>query len=226
MVRYQPGRAGLPGTRQTPVTTALIVVNVVLFFAALASDSLTANSWMFPVLMRNGGQWYRLFSSFFVTNSYLDVALNMWCLIVMGRLIEPALGKWRYLALYLLSGLGGSVAYYLLGNPFQPAAGASGAIFGLFGGYFVLARRSSVNTSGILTLIGINLAFSFIIPDIAWQAHVGGLVAGLIVAGGFGLARSRRNREELAADILIVVVVAAACGALFLLAQPGALSVG
>jgi membrane associated rhomboid family serine protease len=223
VVRYQPGAAALPRLSQTPLTTALIVVNVVLFVAASASDSLTQNSWVYPVLMQHGGQWYRLFSSFFVTNSYLDVALNMWCLFIIGRLVEPVLGKWRYLALYLLSGLGGSVAYYLLGNPLQPAAGASGAIFGLFGAYFILARRASANTSGILALIGINLAFSFIIPNVAWQAHVGGLVAGLAIAGGFGLARGRR--QELAVDVLTIVVAAGVAGLLLLL-PPGVIYIG
>jgi membrane associated rhomboid family serine protease len=213
----------MPRLSQTPITTGLIVINVVLFLAASASDALTANSWMYPILMQNGGQWYRLFSSFFVTNSLLDVALNMWCLLIIGRLVEPALGWWRYLALYLLSGLGGSVAYYLLGNPFQPAAGASGAIFGLFGAYFVLARRASTNTSGIVALIGINLFFSFVIPNIAWQAHIGGLVTGVAVAGGFALARHRR--QELAADILVVVGACAALGLLLLL-QPGVVNLG
>jgi membrane associated rhomboid family serine protease len=223
VIRYQPGAAALPRLSRTPVTTALIVVNVLLFVVATSSNSLTENTWAYPIAMQNGGQWYRLFSSFFVTNSFLDVALNMWCLLIIGRLVEPALGMWRYLALYLLSGLGGSVAYYLLGNPFQPAAGASGAIFGLFGAYFILARRSSANTSGILALIGVNLAFSFLIPNVAWQAHVGGLVAGLAVAGGFGLARG--HRYELLVDILTVVVVAGALSLLMLL-PPGVINTG
>jgi membrane associated rhomboid family serine protease len=223
VVRYQPGAAGFPAARQTPVTIALIVINLILFAAAAASDTLTANTWVYPILMRNGGQLYRLFTSFFVTNSFLDVALNMWCLLIIGRLIEPALGKWRYLALYLLSGLGGSVAYYLLGNPLQPAAGASGAIFGIFGAYFILARRSSANTSGIVALIGINLVFSFVIPNIAWQAHIGGLITGLAVASGFALARGRR--DELVADVLVVAAVGVALGLLMFL-PPGVINLG
>ena len=227
VVRYQPGAVRMPRLSQTPITTALIAINLILFLAASASDTLAAKSWVYPILMENGGQWYRLFTSFFVTNSLLDVGLNMWCLLIIGRLIEPALGKWRFLALYLLSGLGGSVAYYLLGNPLQPAAGASGAIFGLFGAYFVLARRSSANTSGIVALIGINLVFSFIVPDIAWQAHIGGLITGLAVAGGFALARLRRRdqRRELVVDVLTIAIVGCALGLLMLL-PPGAVNVG
>jgi membrane associated rhomboid family serine protease len=207
------------------VTTTLLVVNVLLFVAAASSVRLTDDSLMVPALMQNFGEPVRLFASFFVTNDLLDVALNMWCLYIIGRLVEPVLGPGRYIAVYLLSGLGGSVAYYLLGNPFMPAAGASGAIFGLFGAYFVLARRASANTSGIIALIAINLLFSFTVPDIAWQAHVGGLATGLVVAGGLSLARRGRPREQLLVGTGVVLATTAALALLLLLA-PGAANLG
>jgi membrane associated rhomboid family serine protease len=201
----------------------LIAINLGLFLIALGSPNLADNSAAWPAVMQDGGQWYRLFTSFFVTNNWLDVALNMYCLLIIGRLIEPALGPWRYLTLYMLAGLGGSVAYYLLANPLIGAAGASGAIFGLFGGYFVLARRARQNTQSIVTLIAINLVFSFIVPDIAWQAHVGGLVIGLAVAAGFALARGRR--QELVIETLVSLC---ACAVLVLLMTlpPGAINLG
>jgi membrane associated rhomboid family serine protease len=224
-VTYRPGTGGVPAARQAPVTMALIIINLVLFVAAEASPRLTFDSYDIPALMSHFGESYRLIASFFVTNDFLDVALNMWCLYIIGRLVEPVLGKWRFLALYLLSGLGGSVAYYLLGNPMQPAAGASGAIFGLFGAYFVLARRASANTSGIIALIAINLVFSFTVPDIAWQAHVGGLVTGLLVAGGLSLARRGNRHQEVVADVAIVVATCTVL-ALLLLLPPGAANLG
>ncbi len=223
VVRYRPGAAGVPSARQAPVTMALIFINVVLFLAAASSPRLTFDSTMIPLFMSHFGQSYRLVSSFFVTNNILDVALNMWCLYIIGRLVEPTLGRWRYLALYMLCGLGGSVAYYLLGNPQQQAAGASGAIFGLFGAYFVVARRASANTSSIVALIAINLVFSFTVPDIAWQAHVGGLVTGLVVAAGLGALRHRR--QELVADVAVVAATCVALGLLLLLA-PGVANLG
>jgi len=225
VVRYRPGMPGRPGVRQAPVTTTLLVVNVLLFVAAASSVRLTDDSLMVPALMQNFGEPVRLFASFFVTNDLLDVALNMWCLYIIGRLVEPVLGPGRYIAVYLLSGLGGSVAYYLLGNPFMPAAGASGAIFGLFGAYFVLARRASANTSGIIALIAINLLFSFTVPDIAWQAHVGGLATGLVVAGGLSLARRGRLREQLLVGTGVVLATTVALGLLLTLA-PGAVNLG
>jgi membrane associated rhomboid family serine protease len=223
VVRYRPGFGAVPRARQAPVTMALIFINVFLFLAAAASSRLTFDSYIIPVFMTHFGQSYRLVASFFVTHNILDVALNMWCLYIIGRLVEPTLGKWRYLALYMLCGLGGSVAYYLIGNPQQPAAGASGAIFGLFGAYFILARRASANTSSIVALIAINLVFSFTIPDIAWQAHVGGLVTGLVVAAG--LSAFRHRREELVADVAILAATCVVLGLLLLLA-PGVVNLG
>jgi membrane associated rhomboid family serine protease len=206
---------------------ALIIINLALFVAASASVRLTNDSYAVPYLMQPSGpdEWYRLFGSFFVTNNLLDVALNMWCLYIIGRLVEPVLGKWRFIALYMLSGLGGSVAYYLLGNIMQPAAGASGAIFGLFGAYFILARRAGANTSSIIGLIVINLVFSFTIPNIAWQAHIGGLVTGLVVASGLSLARRGRPRQELLADVAVLVVTCVGLGLLLLL-PPGVVNLG
>jgi membrane associated rhomboid family serine protease len=225
VVRYRPGMPGRPSPRQAPVTMTLLVVNVVLFVAALSSARLTYDSLMVPAFMQNFGQPVRLFASFFVTNNLLDVALNMWCLYIIGRLVEPVLGPWRYIAVYLLAGLGGSVAYYLVGNPLVPAAGASGAIFGLFGAYFVLARRAAANTSGIIGLIAINLLFSFTVPDIAWQAHVGGLATGLVVAGGLSLARRGRPGEHLLVGTAVVLATTAAL-VLLLTLPPGAVNLG
>ena len=204
---------------------ALIAINVVLFLAASASSRLTFDSYIIPLFMAHFGQSYRLFSSFFVTNNLLDVALNMWCLFIIGRLVEPIMGKWRFVGLYLLSGLGGSVAYYLFGTVNGPAAGASGAIFGLFGAYFILARRAAANTSSIVALIAINLVFSFTIPNIAWQAHIGGLITGLVVAAGLGLARHSRPRQRVMADVAVLTTTCVVLGLLLLL-SPGVVNLG
>jgi membrane associated rhomboid family serine protease len=169
------------------------------------------------------GQWYRLFTSNFIHLSVTHIALNMISLLIIGRLVEPVLGKWRYLALYLVAGFGSSVACYLLTSPNVGSAGASGAIFGLFGAFFVLARRAAANTSGIVVLIVINLVYSFSVPGISWQGHIGGLVTGLVVAAGFGLGRGRH--QELMADVAVLACTCAALGLLMLL-PPGVLNLG
>jgi membrane associated rhomboid family serine protease len=119
---------------------------------------------------------------------------NMLALYMLGPGLEAALGRVRFLALYLLSALGGSVTSYALASPLQPSLGASGAIFGLFGATLVISRRLRVDVGPILVVLGINLVLSFTIPNIDWRAHIGGLVVGAIIAAGFAYApRTRRD---------------------------------
>ena len=92
---------------------------------------------------------------------FFDIAFNMWALFAVGPSLEQLLGRGRFLTVYLLSALGGAVAFFLIAPPTVGALGASGAIFGLFGAWFVVSRRLRIDTRGILVLIGINLAFSF-----------------------------------------------------------------
>lgn len=217
VLHYRPSVGGLTRPGRAPVTVALIIVNVLLFFAAAASPGLTSGTWEVPYLVQHG-QWYRLFSSFFVTNDFLDIALNMFSLYIIGRLVEPALDKWRYLALYMLSGLGGAVATYLLANAAEASAGASGAIFGLIGAFFVLARRARLNTSGIVAIIALNLVFDFTYSGINWLAHLGGLAVGLVVALGYGPVGGRRQSDK--AAIITIVSTCVVLGLLMLL-PPG-----
>ena len=91
----------------------------------------------------------------------MDILFNMWALVFVGPALEGHLGRVRFLAVYLLSAVGGSVMYYYLASPTVFAAGASGAIFGLFGAWFVVSRRLRLDSRGIVVLIAINLALSF-----------------------------------------------------------------
>ncbi len=133
----------------------------------------------------------------------------MLALIAVGTFVESALGPWRYLLVYLTAAVGGSVAYYLLAPQGTPGVGASGAIFGLFGAYFVLARRHGLQASGIVIVIAINLVYGFAEPNIGWEAHVGGLVVGTLVAVAFTLAehRPRATARTLEAATCVAVAV-------------------
>jgi membrane associated rhomboid family serine protease len=136
----------------------------------------------------------------------------MWVLVLVGPALEQHLGRVRFLAVYLLSAVGGSVMYYYLVSPLALAAGASGAIFGLFGAWFVVSRRLRVDTRGIVVLIAINLALGFFFHSfIAWQAHIGGLLTGALLTAAYAYA-PRRNRAlfQAAATVLVVVVIAVA----------------
>ena len=125
--------------------------------------------------------------------SYLHILFNMFSLFVIGPSLEAALGRWRVVSLYMLSGVGGSVAVLFL-TPTTGVLGASGAIFGLLGAFFIIQRSLGGRNVQIIIVIGINLVIGFIIPNVAWQAHVGGLIVGGIVA--YVLLQTRAPRQK------------------------------
>lgn len=158
------------------------------------------------------GDWYRLISSAFLheplTTGFgiFHIAFNMWALYVVGPSLEQMLGRARFLAVYLVSALGGSVLYYLIVPPTSgPAIGASGAIFGLFGAWFILARRLHLDTRMVVVLIGINLVLGFTVSGIAWQDHVGGLIAGGALTAAYVYApRANRTLIQVGATVAMI----------------------
>lgn len=136
---------------------------------------------------------WRVVTALFVHSpqSIFHILLNMFSLFIFGRILEPMLGRWRFLALYLISGIGGSLAVELLNA--GSVVGASGAIFGLMGAFFLFARQLGGDIRALLGIIVLNLASGFFIPTISWQAHLGGLVVGLIVGAIFLRTRTERR---------------------------------
>lgn len=145
----------------------------------------------------------------------LHVGLNMYTLWIFGQVLEPMLGRWRFLSLYLICAFGGSVGVLLLAPIDQSVVGASGAIFGLMGAFMVIQRRLGGNMTSLLVLVGINLVIGFIPgANIAWQAHVGGLVTGALLGLVFMQTRAERRQglQKLligGVAVLLVVVTAA-----------------
>lgn len=199
------GRFGGAITTSARVTWCLIALNIVLYLIQLARPSL-ATDWemLGGAVTRAGqplgvafGQWYRMITSAFLPGTgnlgILDILFNMWALLVVGPALERVLGSVRFLVVYLVSALGGSVLFYLIVPPNQPALGASGAIFGLFGAWFVLARRLGLDSRQVVFLIVLNLGIGFAVPYIAWQAHIGGLIAGGLLTAAYAYA-PQKNR--------------------------------
>lgn len=160
------------------VTNAIIILCIVVF----GYDNLTGNNLAYSLGMWGdgvtfGGEWYRMVTSIFLHSGIMHIMFNMLILHQLGVGLERYLGSARFLALFLLSGIGGSFALLILA-PGVLGVGASGAVFGLMGAYAVLARRLRMNDAQIRMLIAINLAIGFLVPGIAWQAHVGGLIVG------------------------------------------------
>jgi membrane associated rhomboid family serine protease len=217
--RQAPRPAGAFGGRVTTgavVTWTLVGINVAAYLAEIFDQNTVVGDGIMvgrigPFGVANG-EWYRLISNTFLHEplgsglGVLHILFNMWALIVVGPALERMLGRVRFLAVYLVSALGGSVLFYLLASPTQEALGASGAIFGLFGSWFVLARRLRLDTRQIMGLIVINLVITFVAANfIAWQAHVGGLIAGAALTAAYAYA-PRQNRALIQATATVVLL--------------------
>lgn len=202
------------------VTKILLGINLAVFVAVQIRPSLLRDLYLIgvwppaPFLPTGGvadGEWYRLFTSMFTHEAIWHIAFNMLGLWWLGGPLEQALGRARYLALYLISGLAGSALTYLLASGTTATLGASGAIFGLFGAMAVLMRRLDYDMRPIIALLVINLIFTFSPGfNIAWQAHIGGLVAGVVI--GYAMVHAPRERRALiqygtCALVLAVVVL-------------------
>jgi membrane associated rhomboid family serine protease len=197
----------------TPVVRALIGINVVVFI--LTSSVHPAWQLRFaqiPLAVAHG-QSYRLLTAAFLHANFFHILFNMFALAILGPPVEEVMGRRRFLTLYLLSALGGSVLSFLLGPVNVAGVGASGAIFGIFGAWFCIARSRRAETSGIVVLIAINLAFSFFDPAIDWRAHLGGLGAGLLLGGAFALGErcsaSQRKLIEVVSGVAFLVAMVA-----------------
>jgi membrane associated rhomboid family serine protease len=203
------------------VTKVIIAVNVLVFFAQQVSASfenhlvLIGNAFDPSTGQQVGiadGEYYRLLTAAFMHGGFLHIAFNMYALYLFGPPLESALGRFRYLSLYLLSALGGSAASYAFNAPNQASLGASGAVFGLLGAFFIVNRKFGRDNSGLLVLVAINLAIAFLpgFSNIDWHAHVGGLITGALVATAMVYApRSRRNVVQAAGCVVVLLIIVA-----------------
>jgi membrane associated rhomboid family serine protease len=150
-------------------------------------------------------------------DSVLHILFNMFTLWMFGQVLESILGRARFITLYMIAGLAGSlgVMYFdlALGLEFSSVVGASGAIFGLMGAYLVIVRHLGGNSTGLLVLVAINVVLGFLPgSNLSWQAHVGGLIGGIIVGLIFTRTRTReklRLQRYLIGGVILVELVAA-----------------
>jgi membrane associated rhomboid family serine protease len=176
------------GTSSAPVTKLLIAANAAIYLITVSQGS-GINSpggsllyrWiLFGPAVAHGG-WYRLVTSMFLHASLLHIGFNMYILWWAGTQVEQYLGSARFIGLYFVSGIAGS-AGALLYAPLAPTLGASGAVFGVLGAMAVLEWQTTGRLGGqAMTLIGINLVLGFVITGVAWSAHIGGLVGGVLI---------------------------------------------
>ncbi|MFJ1707824.1 rhomboid family intramembrane serine protease [Kitasatospora sp. NPDC088346] len=210
-----------PMVAGAPVTVVLAGLNVLVFlFTQYLAPSWQMRLGLYSYVPAPGlsvgvaagpSEWYRLLTSMFVHAGFLHVATNLVSLLVLGPPLERVLGRGRFLALYLVSGLAGNALAFLVAGGALYSVGASGAIFGLLGATAVLVRFNRAPLGPVMALLVFNLVVTFSISWIDWRAHVGGLVAGAVMAAGMVYApRAHRGVVQvLTAAVVLAVVVGA-----------------
>jgi len=197
-----------------PVATYTFIVLCVASFVLQQVSSAWTTRWVFvPALGTE--EPVRFLSSAFLhsPSQYTHIIFNMLALFMVGPYLESTLGRARFVSLYLLSALGGSVGALLFANPYSVEwvtgmYGASGAIFGLFGAVLVVLRRLGNDARGIVVIIAINAVLGFVVPGIAWEAHLGGLVVGLALGAAYAYApRERRRQVAIGATVVTALVL-------------------
>lgn len=229
-VRRPTTRYGAAATDDRPAVTLTIVgLCVLVYVAQLAQPEVTRRLMFLPAAAQEE-PWRFLTAAFAHSPStVMHILFNMYALWITGSYLEPLLGRARFLALYLISAVGGSTGYLLLARLPEgradfsgwvtPTVGASGAVFGLFAAVLVLNRHLGRRTAGILVILVANTVIGFLVPGIAWQAHLGGAVTGALLAVGLAVtsppghhpeAVARRRWQWPAVLLVLAVAVAAA----------------
>ena len=215
-VRRQTTVAGAQLNTQVVVVPVLIAINLAVYAITVAqAGSLGGNdraslfdSWvLWPVGMVEFNEPWRLITAGFLHYGPIHVALNMIALWIIGRDIEPVLGRARFAAVYFLSLLGGSVAVFLFGPVNSGTAGASGAVWGVMGAVLVVVVRLKLNPQPVLAVIAINAVISFL-PGVSLLGHLGGFVVGVLATAALLYApRDRQLPVQIGALVGIGVVL-------------------
>ena len=213
-VRQTKGRIlGLDG----PATAALVVINVVVYLITVAQGAglnnpggkLMSDGYLLGAAIDINGEWYRLVSSMFLHGSIIHLAFNMFALYWIGTVVEQAIGSWRFLLVYFVSGLAGSAGALVLSGPLTPTVGASGAIYGILGALLILEYMTTGSFAGqALGIILLNLMITLTVPNISLGGHVGGLLGGILAT--FGLMHFRFSRHRWLAPLSAALVGVAA----------------
>lgn len=204
-------RLGFTPGRNVPVVTSTIIILCVLVALSEMFSQRVGASLVFAPVIGDHEPW-RFLGSAFLHAGFWHLLFNMYALWLVGSILEPAIGRVRFLAIYLLSAVAGNVFVLLTADPsgqswITATVGASGAVFGVFGAVFVLMKHFDSNATSILVVIVANLALGFIPGmNISWQSHVGGLIAGSVVMALMMMRRGQISvRWRNIRDVAIVI---------------------
>lgn len=163
------------------------------------------------------GAVWQVITSAFVHLEVWHIGFNMMALFILGPQVEGVLGRARFLTIYFFSALTGSAVVMLFSAPFQTTLGASGAIFGLMGAFLAIALKNRAALRSILVWLGLNAVFTFMVPNVSWEGHLGGLLGGLAMTALMAYLPRRQRKLEwwLVAALVAVPVVAITALSLF-----------
>jgi membrane associated rhomboid family serine protease len=220
---YARNTTGRPTFGTAPVSFTIMAITIAIFVAGYVSPDidrwLIINLAQWNILVADG-QWYRIFTAALLHGGLMHVGFNMYALYLFGPRLENQVGGAAFASLYVAAAAsGGFVAYIVEPLGRFPLIGASGAIFGLFGAWLFVAwkmrntpgGRSMFNQLGVLLVI--NMALPFMVPNISWQAHLGGFAAGALIAWlwsvlAVGKPNARAIRTVIAVGVTVAVVFA------------------
>lgn len=186
----------IPSQKNTPVTKFLSISLIAIFLLQELTGTLLVKSFALFAPLVTSGEWWRLITAGFLHGSIIHLLFNVYILWVIGSQLESIVGKVKFIIIYFVSLLGGSVASYLF-SPFGSySIGASGAIFGLMGAMLVVGRKRNLDISQITTLVAINVVIGFVLSGIDWRAHLGGLAAGAFIAWVLVNATSLKEKNQ------------------------------
>ena len=217
--RVVSGPAAISGAGDWPATKVLIGICVAAYLLEILTGRGGLSAGGSTVLANFGvlgagvadGEWYRLITGGFLHLSIFHLAFNMVALFFLGRILEPSIGTPRFLGIYFASLLAGSFGAILLSGSFVNTVGASGAVFGIFGATFVIARGRGLDhiAREIGIILGINLLLTFAIPGISIGGHLGGLVGG-VICGALVIAGEKGRLGSFAAPVEYSAIAAVA----------------
>lgn len=198
--------------REPRITYILIVLNVVMFLAQFILNINLIEYFGNNYLYVQQGEWYRLFTSMFLHGGFMHIAFNMYALYILGPQVERYYGGKKYLLIYIISGLLGSLFSCAFMQNGYFSVGASGALFGLLGSiaYFTYYYRSTLQSlirSQVTSVILINLSLGYFIKNIDLSAHIGGLIGGVLISMAIGLGDKYRKNDQVNGLIVLIALL-------------------
>lgn len=215
---------GLVPNQVGRVSFILIGINVLAFLAQLATGGndgvLTRlgtmliksapepqnGEWIYTTGVADGA-WWRVVTSGFLHFGFVHLLLNMYALYLFGPMLERMLGHTRFITMYAISLLGGSLCVYALTDPHVLTAGASGAVFGLLGCSLVLFLKRGLDVRFLLALLAVNAALTVLIGNVSWQAHLGGLISGALTGVIFAHTPSQSTTQIQAIAVSAILLL-------------------